>query len=68
MTCPYCKRNCIDAEPTIKARKLLSGKLMSEVCNPGGRELVLKSGKHIQLTDCCSWCDYETIKKELENG
>lgn len=64
--CPYCNRDPLDAEPKLKARELCKKNgLKGEYMNPGGRELIFPFGS-IQLTDCCSWCDYETLKEEIE--
>ena len=69
MTCPYCHKDSLDKEPQILSRKLCSeNNLVKEYANPGGRELHFESGVKVQLTDCCCWCDYETLKKKLKES
>jgi len=64
--CPICNKNSCDSEPLKLSRELLDKhEFTSEYCNPGGRELMV-DGKRIQLFDCCTWCDYKTLKDKLE--
>ena len=61
--CPVCGRDMEDKTPHQKAKELLSGQVVSQRLSPGGRELCLKNGACIQLSEYCDWCDYEKIKR-----
>jgi ssDNA-binding Zn-finger/Zn-ribbon topoisomerase 1 len=65
--CPRCHKIWNDPVAKEKSTKLIeeTGGLVSEFANPGGRELIFSFGS-IQISDQCYWCDYETIKKEVE--
>ena len=63
--CPICLRNN-DGTPLQKAKEFIASHgLVSEYVNPGGRELLFRNGKRVQLFDCCPWCDYDVLLLEL---
>jgi len=63
--CPVCKRNSFDDLPRKATSALLSAYgCTSEMVNPGGREFLFPFGR-IQVSDCCYWCDLETVMTRL---
>lgn len=63
-TCPYCKKDRSELEPTLRDKlykALDKHKIVSEYANPGGRELFFEKEGRIQLMDECCNCDAREI-------
>ena len=63
--CPVCGGDpCADNSQRVRELCRRHG-LVSEHCNPGGRELVFSEKGRLQLTDWCSLCDERTLRTFL---
>ena len=67
MICPYCKQDRYKNMDAV--RKLCSEHgLIDEIVNPGGRLLIFKGGRSLQIGDQCNACDELEIRKFLVDG
>lgn len=61
--CPICGGDRDNPQPV---RDFLSDKEITvNLCNPGGREMVV-NGIRVQLADMCCNCDLLKLKREVE--
>lgn len=68
MKCPVCHKIRNDKKARLAAKKLAATYgLISEMCNPGGRELRFEFGS-IQLSDMCDNCDLRTLRRHIKKG
>lgn len=58
----FCDKSpSIKRDSIIKACREAGDPIVGEMCNPGGREIIFKSGKSMQVSDQCTHCDGEKI-------
>ena len=56
-----------DRDIDMKAiRELCRDRIVSEMVNPGGRELIFKDRGRLQLSDQCNACNAERIRDFLK--
>jgi hypothetical protein len=68
LKCPYCGNNMMNRSPENVKKVIRMVGLSSESVGPGGRELIFKDGKKIQLSDMCGVCDENKIWKFVKEN
>ena len=67
-TCPDCGKSMVEEIPSELQRLMSKHVLVSEMCDPGGRELVFASGVRVHVGDMCDVCDHKKIYEALKGG
>lgn len=62
-TCSACGRDVL--EDHSRWRSAIAAHVVSEHVDPGGRELGLRDGRRVRLSDMCNACDARTIAEVL---
>jgi len=65
MICGECGGETIAEIPSDVKELIKQSVLVGEMCDPGGRLLTFQDGTEVRLSDYCSSCDFETIRKAL---
>ncbi len=65
MSCYICSQNEVKSIPDDLCILIARHIILSEMVNPGGRELVFRYGGHIHLDEQCDNCDQKKLREFL---